>query len=571
VTKFATLWRENMSSNDRIMLDTILKQKKQEIASSFSESDYFEIFTAEQILKDFDLSYDEIQTGTIGGSGDGGIDSAYLFVNGDLILEDTELEGFKKDIVIEVVFIQSKITTGFSEESINKFVATTGELLDLSKEIKEFNSVYNKDLLETIALFRKVYEKLATKFPTLRFSYFYATKGDEPHQNVLRKVKKLEETIKQLFSSAQFSCEFIGARELLELARRAPKTTYSLSLAESPISSTGAVGYICLVRISDYFSFITDEKGKLRRHIFEANVRDYQGDVQVNDGIRKTLIEKGHEEDFWWLNNGITIIATQATQSGKMLTIENPQIVNGLQTSTEVYKYFEQNNTAGDNRNILVRVIVPKAVESRDRIIKATNSQTRIPDASLRATEKIHRDIEEFFHPHGLFYDRRKNLYKNEGKPIEKIISITQLAQAIMSIALGKPDSARARPSSLLKRDEDYKRVFSPDYPLPLYLFCAKLLKRIEQFVKSSSASLDTRTRINLKFHLAMYAAMMLAGKSELSPKKLSELQMDKIDDNFLSNCLKTVRSIYEELGETDQTSKGPDFPQRLKESISNT
>jgi len=82
-----------------------------------------------------------------------------------------------------------------------------------------------------------------------------------------------------------------------------------------------------------------------------------------------------------------------------------------------------------DERSILVRVIVTEDAESRDRIIRATNSQTDIPSASLRATDKIHRDIEDFFATRGLFYDRRKNFYKNQGKPVRKIVSIGFLAQ----------------------------------------------------------------------------------------------------------------------------------------------
>lgn len=64
-----------MSANDQIILYSILKEKQKVIAPNYSESEYFEIFTAEEILKDFDLSYEEIQAGIIGGGADGGIDS----------------------------------------------------------------------------------------------------------------------------------------------------------------------------------------------------------------------------------------------------------------------------------------------------------------------------------------------------------------------------------------------------------------------------------------------------------------------------------------------------------------
>jgi hypothetical protein len=42
-------------------------------------------------------------------------------------------------------------------------------------------------------------------------------------------------------------------------------------------------------------------------------------------------------------------------------------------------------------------------------------------------TDQIHRDIEELFKGSGLFYDRRKGFYKDQGKPIKKIVSVNLL------------------------------------------------------------------------------------------------------------------------------------------------
>jgi hypothetical protein len=401
------------TSNDRIILDQVLEQKRQLLAEALSPHEYFEIFTAEQILKDYDLSYDEIRAGIVGQGGDGGIDSMYVFINGEPLQEDTDVSVYKRNVSLDVVIIQSKVSPSFSESALDKLVAVTEDLFDLSRPLKDFVSVYNKDLLSIIERFRKAHDDLAARFPRLKFSYYYASKGTDVNPNVERKVSKLENRVRQLFSSCDVEFKFLGARDLLLMARRSPSTTHTLTLAENPISSSGEVGFICLVRLKDYYDFITDENGNMLRDIFEANVRDYQGQNEINEQIQETL--KGNfGEDFWWLNNGATIIASQATQSGKTLRIENPEVVNGLQTSTEVYAYFRAYNAANDNRNILIRVIVPEKPESRDRIIKATNSQTPIPPASLRATDKIHRDIEEYFRPNGLYYDRRKNYYKNE-------------------------------------------------------------------------------------------------------------------------------------------------------------
>ena len=553
-----------MSANDRIILDKILEQKHQEIAPDLSDSKFFEIFAAGEIVKDYDLSYDEIETAIVGDGGDGGVDAIYLFLNGELVQDDTDTSGLKRNVSVELILIQAKTSPSFTKTAVDKLKAFTEDLLDLSKDVNSLGSVYNADVISVIKRFRCVYEALASRFPALSVSYRYASKGDQPHPNVQRKADLLKDAVRQLFSSAHADFQFLGASQLLELARRAPKATFSLRLAENPISSSGAVAFVCLVSLRDYHSFITDEKGNLTRSIFESNVRDYQGTTEVNDQIQTTLRENGGDE-FWWLNNGITIVAAKATLSGKTLTIEDPQIVNGLQTSTEVFNHFRDHNTDGESRNLLVRVIVPPAAESRDRIIKATNSQTQIPIASLRATELIHRDIEEYLRPHGLFYDRRKNHYKNEGKPIEKVVSIPHLAQAVMAIALQRPNDARARPSSLLKRDEDYERVFSRTYPIALYLNCATLMKRVDQIVRSDAAGLDRKDQTNLRFYVAMDLAATACGIAVPTAQGIGALSTAAVSDDEIRCAQARVLELYKGLGATDQTAKGTDLVDRMR------
>jgi hypothetical protein len=45
-----------------------------------------------------------------------------------------------------------------------------------------------------------------------------------------------------------------------------------------------------------------------------------------------------------------------------------------------------------------------------------------MPPEALRATDPIHRKIEEVFGTFGLFYDRRKGYYKDLNKPAASII-----------------------------------------------------------------------------------------------------------------------------------------------------
>ena len=242
--------------------------------------------------------------------------------------------------------------------------------------------------------------------------------------------------------------------------------------------------------------------------------------------------------------------------------------MNGLQTSTEIFNHFKEDNTENEKRNLLVRVIVPPATESRDRIIKATNSQTQIPVASLRATERIHRDIEEYLRPHGLYYDRRKNFYKNEGRAIDRIVSIPHLAQSVMSIALQRPNDARARPSSLLKRDADYETVFNRHYPIPLYLVCANIMKLIDREVRAGKHALDRKDQTNVRFYAAMYLASVATGKAVPTPEDIAAISVSSITEDMLAESVRCAYEAYKDLGASDLVAKGVDLLEQLKSGL---
>jgi hypothetical protein len=544
-------------TNDQIILEQIIQEKSAESGNEISFNEYFEIYTASQILKDYDLSYDDILYGIVGNGGDGGIDSIFTFINGELIKEDTEINTSQRKNHITLVVIQSKTSSSFKEDAIIKFRESAQDLFNLANNLDGYGTRYNKDLIEKAKIFRQAYSVLAKSFPTLEINYYYATQGDEIHPNLKGKVEKLYEDFNGMFKGAKFEFSFIGASDLLEMTRNLPSSTRILEVSESPIG-TEAGSYLCLVSLSKYYEFISDS-GALARSIFESNVRDYQGSVVVNTGIRRTL-ENKDSENFWYLNNGITIISPKAVLAGKQLTIEDPQIVNGLQTSHEIYQHFSQlADPSGDNRAVLVRVICEENEEARDRIIRATNSQTSIPPASLRSSDEIHRNIEDFLKANGFFYDRKKNHYKNQGMPVSKIISIPYMAQAMMAITLLKPDSARARPSTLINSDAEYKKIFSLDIPIDIYLKVIQIMKAVESFLKPENCKIDLerKTITNIKYYLAMVVSLTLTGDKEHIIKKLAELPAIKIPNSLLDDSLNMVLEQYNSLGANDQIAKG--------------
>lgn len=559
-----------MSTNQQIILETLLEQQKASLADTFSDDDYFHLFVTDQILKNYELSYDETDEGIVDNGGDGGIDAIYTFVNSELIQRDSDLIDGKRNSLIDVFIIQSKNTTGFSESAIEKCISSAIDLFDLTKTIDSLRTVYNNDLLTNIEVFRKQYLHLASKFPLLRFHYFYATKGIEVHPNVSRKVPNLEAAIKTHFDKAETIFTFLTATDLIDLSRREQIKAKGIALSDNPISTQDG-GYIALAPIKNYYDFLKDEKDELIKNFFDANIRDYQGTVEVNSAIKDTLMITKPTEDFWWLNNGITITASNASFASKILHIEDPQIVNGLQTSFEIFNYFKTNKVETDTRNVLIRVVKTTDESSRLKVIKATNSQTNIPPASLRATDPIHRDIEDYLISKGYYYDRRKNYHKNQGRPINRIISIPYLAQVVMAILNQKPDYARARPSTLIKSNADYEGIFDTKIPIELYYKTVAIHETIEKAIKKYNNPKLSRIQIgDIKFHVSMYAAARILNKSKPNTRDIAAIDLTSLTESLINEAIEHVYLVYDLMGGNNSVAKGKEFVKEVLEQLQN-
>lgn len=543
---------------------------------------YFESFSANLILKSFDLSDEELEKGISGNGNDGGCDGLYLFVNDELIMDDTPLDNIKKNPVMDIYIIQSKFETRFGEDVFNKWKNVVENLFSLEAfRENDFSKRYNSEVLEFFERFHRTFISLITKSPIVNFKFYYISIGNEIHSNVLQQANEMKIKLKKLYPSPNTNIDinYIDAKKILELYDAPSKINFVLHVSETPIIVQEEREYIVLANLGQYFNFITNND-KLIKHIFEANVRDYQGNTTVNKEISDTLNAEESKEDFWWLNNGITMLASRIDQkSTKIFEINNPEIVNGLQTSTEIYNYFiakfknkqdilkgqyeqediekfKEDLKKNEFRKVLIRLIVPDNDVSRDNIILATNSQTAIPKAILRGTDSIHREIETYMKTKNLYYDRRKNFYKNEGKPKDKIISIPFLAQCLISILLKKPNYSRARPSTLLNDEVTYRDLYLNNKFLDSYYKAAVIGKRVKSLL-SSLGIYSISEQSDISFYVMYVITSKVVGDIDITPEQLSNVDLDKFNENNIKVCAEYVYNMYRELGGTNKIAKG--------------
>lgn len=560
-------------TNDQILIREYIKQQYSALQFP-DQSAYFEFLAASQALRGFDLSDEEIEAGLTGSGGDGGCDGVYLFFNDVLVGEDfiDNLDAVPREAALNVFVVQAKNELGFGEDAIMKWKTVSSNLLKFENQIDNFKGRYTEKVLTFFQNFKDLRIKLLTSRVKLSFHYVYVAVANDLHPNVQAQADELRELISQLFPGTMTSIdiEFINASKLMELINTQASQQFTLPLVDNPIALGTKKDYIALVNLGNYYKFITDDAGALRKYIFESNVRDYQGHNSVNNEIRETLAAET-SEDFWWLNNGVTIVAEDVSQAlPKQLLIVNPEIVNGLQTSNEIYFHFNANPEEIENetRNILLRIIVPEDEGSRDRIILATNNQTTIPAVALRSTDPIHRQIEMYFKSRGLYYDRRKNYYKNLGKEANKIVSIGFLGQCLMSLFLGKPNFARARPSTLLSNDEYYKKLYIDNTDLELFYRSASLGKKVERFIKASS-DYTQAAKSDIMFYVIYTVVAQAIHSPDISVTSFKALDPDAIDDVKISQATELVFGLYQELGASNKVAKGSELLERIREEIS--
>lgn len=142
--------------------------------------------------------------------------------------------------------------------------------------------------------------------------------------------------------------------------------------------------------------------------LFEENIREYLGGTSgINKGIINTLKNPDERGNFFYYNNGITIICDKAKADSQKVDIINPQIVNGCQTVNsiaEVLKSSKQIEQDYKDVYVMVKILVLEKKNSvfyRD-IVRYTNSQNSINEKVFGATLQPFFTIQDKLKEYGI-------------------------------------------------------------------------------------------------------------------------------------------------------------------------
>ncbi len=135
-----------MAKNDTVLLDGIIDDRIEIKLPSSRRDEAFEYLAFEQILKDSDLSRDEIESGSVDGKNDGGIDGFFILVNGHLLTDPESFAWPRTGSQLEVWIITCKHHDTFKQAPLDNLVASLSELLDFGLNSDELKGDYSDQI-----------------------------------------------------------------------------------------------------------------------------------------------------------------------------------------------------------------------------------------------------------------------------------------------------------------------------------------------------------------------------------------------------------------------------------------
>ncbi|MFB6505920.1 AIPR family protein [Streptomyces sp. NPDC002466] len=464
-----------------------------------------------------------------GDDGTLGIDGFALAINGELVSDMAELEDALSGVgAIEVSITLTQVKTSasfdlgdlsiFSDASITLLTEDEPPHPNLESHQKMLHRVFDES-----SRFREN--------PVCRL--YYVTLGAWNNRGPI--VKKVKDTKKRLLGSNLFSrvdFHVWGASEVQRNWRAIDSALEVTVQFENRTTLPEVEGvreaYLGVLPGGEFIKLVTDDEGEIRKTLFFDNVRDFQGETDVNADIRQTLAS-GDRSRFCVLNNGVTVVAHDLKSTGNRLTLVDFQVVNGCQTSHILHS--ERENL--DGVYVPFRLIVTLDDEVAKSITKATNKQGQVTKENLFALSELQKRIEAYFNSFEaepgkrIYYERRSRQWSGSAqvRGTWRVISLRNLMQAFASLYLRIPHTAARYYGDL--RNRVGNDVFSDSHNEAYYYSAAYAFCKLDHFFRSGAIARELKPA---RYHL-------LAGVRTIYSKASIPERVESLDKKAERDC----------------------------------
>jgi hypothetical protein len=346
-------------------------------------------------------------------------------------------------------------------------------------------------------------------------------------------------------------------------------------------------------------------------------VRKFLGNKRkVNKGIEATI--ENHPERFGLYNNGITIVAEEVTKiSTDELTLTNPFIVNGCQTTRSIWSVLQRKLNSGGtapkesqrewesklNAAVVITKIVVVGTEGEELLTETTrftNSQNAVGEKDFIALEKDFRTWAPAFSSRfGVFLEIQRGAWEarrayQRQQPLaqpryEEAAYAFDLLKAYAAGWLGEPGIAYAKNPPFAPGGSLFNRITSDSNFGIDALYAAYLMQRLaNEYSFGRGAKLQTRGQTRYLFVMVAVDLDYSSGEISSAIAKLHSSDQLKhfgdsavqLIDDYLTNgnedCLFSEPEFQkmQDLNaflKSEKLGKGDEFSPKLRTQIAMT
>ncbi len=479
-----------------------------------------------------------------------GIDGIVIIVNNKLVSEEADLGKFgpTEAIQIKIGFIQSTTKNSFDEQKFSAFTDEVVKFLTGAIDIEPYSTIYKKLLDDSGNFIDRIEETphVSLYFLSARTSHnlseekINAERAKINSRNEIENKCILDKILVLQKDEVKIEYEKISKYHTIQL-----KFENNI-----PLSSADNVelSLLVTVKFSELKKLILTSDKNLKEKLFVENVRNYIGSTPVNVDIKKTLDSDKERSYFTFLNNGLAIICDKIERhpvKDKEFTLTFPRIINGCQTTNELYKKYKESSDESsiDNIEVVAKIISTNDNALKKMIIYAANNQNSI-DKDLQSLNEFHEKIETYFlgkeeKDLHLYFERLRGQHANVVPPYCKV-NIETLARVFISIFLKKPHEMKSNAISVIEKFQKEGKIFnSSNQDVNQYYYCGMLWYWFNHLLINGNFTMNSKT---MDMHILMACDIVLESKNYITTDEKINYLSDS--NNATSIFVETVNLL---------------------------
>ncbi|MGI8307611.1 AIPR family protein [Saccharopolyspora hattusasensis] len=364
---------------------------------------------------------------------------------------------------------------GVSEEAAHKLLY--GLELILNNELSAFNDRF-QDFADRVRNVVNSYD--------MKIDLVFAVTGSNDFSVSVRDI--LNRRCLELNSGQPIvSYTKLGIEELHEIVRQgvqARKVNVDVLLEQAALLDDPHKAYYGTVPAHIIAEWYDQHKDAL----FDKNIRHSLGVTKVNRDIAATL--KKSPQEFWYFNNGITVLCDALSRSGLYagrtngpvtLRAEGASVVNGAQTVTGIHAAIQESPDVVTEARVLVRLIslenCPPGFAAE--ITRATNTQNVVVEQDFIALDQVQERLALDF-----ALDLQKNYVVKRGAPEPAADDGCGVGEAAEALACADDDARMVfrakRDRELLWEEQTYSSIFPGNVSARRVWNCVRVLRSIK-------------------------------------------------------------------------------------------